>query len=170
MCCCCFNCILLSWSLTWELSVLLYCLMCSWKQKKKKPFHFYFYFTFSCPSNCSPTLHSTHSKSPRQPDAANCWETAAAQGCPLHQTDRGFRTHPDRSGTNLLHVWLGGGRVLCVTFPSEQLQEEIFFVCFFVDASITSSSDCFKNTPVSLFSTVKSPLTVEWLNSLGYHI
>lgn len=50
---------------------------------EKKTFHFYFYFTFSCPSNCSPTLHSTHSKSPRQPDAANCWETAAAQGCPL---------------------------------------------------------------------------------------
>lgn len=171
MCCCSLHCILLHWSLIWELSVLLYCLMCSWKQKKTN-IAFLFLFHFLLPIKLLPDAALNALK---VPTAARCRKllrnSCSPRLPPASDRQRLPNTsRPERNKSAACLTW----RRTCVVchFSFWAAAGGDFFSVFFVDASITSSSDCFKNTPVSLFSAVKSPpaVTVEWLNSLGYHI
>lgn len=119
------------------------------------------------------------------PDAAlNALKVpTAARCCKLLRNSCSPRLPPCIGQTEASEHIQTGAEQICCMFDLEEdmccvslfLQSSCrrrFFLRVFADASISSSSDCFKNTPVSLFSTVKSALavTVEWLNSLGYHI
>lgn len=68
-------------------------------------------------SSVHPTPPPSHLAPSAQPDAANFWLTAAAQGhsLPFRQTES-LQTVPDRDGTNLHCVWIR--RISCMSLPS----------------------------------------------------
>lgn len=158
MCCCCLQ--LYSVTLIFNLRMICASLLFNvfMKTEKKKKHSISIFISLSpahqiAPRRCSQCTQSPHGS--QMPQTAEKQLQPKVAPC-IGQTEASE------------HIQTGAGQICCMfdleedvccmsLFLLSSCRRRFFFSVFFVDASITSSSDCFKNTPVSLFSTVKSP-------------